>query len=97
MKIVRTVILIDGNEAYASSDSGRVITCWKKNLESYSGGVNVIREPEADGTGRMVIKVRQDWAMRSAKFLIPKERDPVSQAEAERIVTELDSISIPDV
>lgn len=94
---MRTVILIEGNEAYAASDSGRVITCWKKNLESYSGGVNVIREPEADGTGRMVIKVRQDWAMRSAKFLIPKAHEPISRAEAERIVAELDAISIPDI
>ncbi len=94
---MRTVILIEGNEAYASSDSGRVISCWKNNLKSYSGGVSVISEPEDNSAGRMVIKVRLDWAMRSAKFLIPKAHEPISRAEAERILTELDAISIPDI
>lgn len=92
----RTVILVQGELAYAATDSENVIRNWKKNLPFY-GEVRVIQEPEKDGDGRMIISVPRHLAMKSASFLIPRPRPQVSEAEAARILAELDAVQAPEV
>lgn len=92
----RTVILVQGELAYAITDNESVIRTWKRNLP-FSGDVRVIQEPEKDGDERMIISVPRHWAMKSASFLIPRPRPQVSEEEAEQILTELDAVQIPEV
>lgn len=91
----RTVILIQNGMTYASTDSESVMRAWRKKIPAFVGDVQIIQEPEENRN--MVIAVPREWGMKSAAFLIPRPLSEFSDTETERLLTDINSVQIPEI